>query len=275
MSIDQRVSAHYTHGDLAAAVLEALRAAGKDLSRLRLEDLAPLDEFHVRGREATIELGRSLGLTSDMHVLDVGSGLGGPARHLAATYGCRVTGVDLTAEYCRVATMLAKRVGVQGQVRYRQGNALALPFDDGAFDAAYTQHAAMNIADKATLYAEIARVLQPGGRFGIYDLLQGEGGDVLYPVPWARTAADSFLITSSELRSLLQAAGFEILSWRDTTAAGHATFVAMGERIAREGAPPLGFHVLLGPDFAEMARNQVRNLGENRIAAIEVVAGKT
>ena len=146
MTIEERVARHYTQGDLGAAVLKALRAAGKDLDRLTLEDLAPVDEFHVRGRAATMELGAGLELTPAMHVLDVGSGIGGPSRHLAAAYGCRITGLDLTEEYCRVATMLAERVGLAAQVSYRQGNALAMRFDDGTFAAAYTQHVAMNIA---------------------------------------------------------------------------------------------------------------------------------
>jgi len=274
MTIEQRVTRHYTHGDLAAAVLEALRAAGKDLDRLTLEDLAPIDEFHVRGRAATMELGANLDPIPAMQVLDVGSGIGGPSRHLAALYGCRITGLDLSKEYCRVATMLAERVGLSAQVSYRQGNALAMPFDGGAFGAAYTQHVAMNIADKASLYAEVARVLGPGGRFGIYDLLQGEGGEVFYPVPWARTAADSFLVRPMELRALLEAAGFEILSWRDTTAAGREWFKEMRARQESGGQPRLGAHVLLGADFPAMVRSQVRNFAEDRLAAVEVICRK-
>ena len=274
MTIEERVARHYTQGDLGAAVLKALRAAGKDLDRLTLEDLAPVDEFHVRGRAATMELGAGLELTPAMHVLDVGSGIGGPSRHLAAAYGCRITGLDLTEEYCRVATMLAERVGLAAQVSYRQGNALAMRFDDGTFAAAYTQHVAMNIADKASLYAEVARVLGPGGRFGLYDLLQGEGGAVLFPVPWARTAAESILVKPMELRSLLEAAGFEILSWRDTTAAGREWFKEMRARNESDGPPQLGFGVLLGADFTTMARNQVRNFAEDRLAAVEVICRK-
>jgi ubiquinone/menaquinone biosynthesis C-methylase UbiE len=270
------ITEHYGRGDLSSAILAALEAAGKDIDRLTPEDLAPFDEFHVRGREATAELGEGLGLRSGMHVLDVGSGIGGPSRHLAHAHGCRVTGVDLTEEYCRVATMLAARAGLARQVSYREGNAVAMPFEDGVFDAAYTQHAAMNIADKPALYAEVARVLRPGARFGIYDLLQGEGGEVLYPVPWARTETASFMITPTELRPLLEAVGFEILSWRDTTAEGRAWFKEMGARIERYGPPRLGFHLLLGSEsFMEMARNQVRNLAEDRIAATEVICRKT
>lgn len=271
MTLQENVASHYARRDLAQAIFAALENAGRDLSRLTLEDLAPIDEFHIRGREATLELGRALGLSPGMAVLDVGSGLGGPSRHLATAYGCRVTGIDLTAEYCRVASLLADRLGLADRVAYRQGDALAMPFDDDTFDAAYTQHAAMNIPDKAALYAEVARVLKPGGTFGIYDILQGPGGNVVYPTPWARDPSTSFLATPEGLRGLLEAAGFEILGWRDTSEAGHHWFVAMRERIAKEGAPALGAHILLGPQFADMAKNQLQNLGQGRIVLLEVV----
>lgn len=271
MTLERRVSEHYTHGDLSAAVLAALAEAGKDVERLTLEDLAPIDEFHVRGRSATLELGEGLDLRSDMEVLDVGGGLGGPARTLAATYGCRITAIDLTEAYCRVAAMLAARVGLANRVAACRANALCLPFADAAFDAVYSQHAAMNIADKSALYREIARVLKPEGRFGLYDILQGPGGAPHFPVPWARTAETSFLVTPEELRERLAGAGLSVLSWRDTTVEGRTWFEAMRRRMAEEGPPKLGFHLLLGPAFAEMAQNQARNLAEERIRLIEAI----
>lgn len=274
MSLDRHVARHYAHGSLAEAVLAALAVAGKNVDALTPEDLAPIDEFHVRGREATAELGRGLGLRPEMHVLDVGSGIGGPSRHLAEVYGCRITGIDLTEEFCAVAAMLAERIGCGEQVTYRQANALAMPFDDGTYDAAYTQHVAMNVEDKAALYAEIRRVLKPGATFGIYDLLQGAGGQALLPAPWAREPSASFLVTPDQLRALLEAAGFEILSWRDTTAEGRAWFMRMRDRMSADGPPALGCHIVLGDDFTVMARNQVRNLMEDRIAPTEVICRK-
>lgn len=274
MTVDQRVAEHYAKGDLVDAIRHALAAAGQDRDRLRLEDLAPIDEFHIRGREATRELGTALGLAPGMDVLDVGSGLGGASRHLAATFGCRITGIDLTPEYCRAATTLAEWVGLGNVVTYRQGSALATPFADAAFDAAYTQHVAMNIADKAALYREVSRVLGPGRLFGIYDILQGPSGNVLYPAPWARDPATSFLATPDGLRGLLEGAGFVIESWVDTTALGTAWFTAMRERVARKGPPALGYHIMLGADFKEMAANQVRNLNEGRIVLAQVICRK-
>ena len=190
--LDHTIQQHYTRPDLGDTILSALAATGKDLDHLTLEDLAPVDEFHVRGRQATIELAQQLPLDADTHVLDVGSGLGGASRYLALTYGCRVTGLDLTEAYCRVAQILADRLGLGSRVTYHHGSAVTMPFDDASFDVIWTQHAAMNIADKSTLYGEIRRVLRPGGVFACYDILAGPGGTPHFPVPWAREPSFSF-----------------------------------------------------------------------------------
>ncbi|MDP6574796.1 MAG: methyltransferase domain-containing protein [Rhodospirillales bacterium] len=272
--MNERVARHYEKADIVAVIEGALRAAGKDPANLEPADLAPVDEFHVRGRTATKELAGRLGVDGTMHVLDVGSGLGGPSRLLAAEYGCRVSGIDLTAAYCEAAAVLAGWVGLDGLVSYRQGDALDLPFDDNAFDAAWTIHAAMNISDKPRMYAEVRRVLRPGGRFAVYDVLQGAGGEAFYPAPWARHPSISFLVTPDELRALLAEAGFAITGWRDTTELGRDWFRQVAARLSGGGPPPLGFHLLLGEGFAEMAGNQRRNLEENRIAMIEAVCEK-
>ena len=270
---DERdVAAHYGRSGLREAILAGLAAAGKSLDRITLDDLAPLDEFHVRGRAATLELGAALGLAAGQHVLDIGSGLGGASRRFAVDYGCSVTGVDLTAAYCDVARFLAAKLGLEGRVDYRQANGLDMPFADATFDAAYTVHVAMNIADKPGLYREIARVLKPGARFGLYDLLQGEGGEVIYPMPWAKTADTSFLATPDQLRSLLADAGFEILEWRDTAEQVDAFFAEVRERSKRAGPPALGMHLLLGEDFPAIAANLPRNFGERRVRAILATA---
>jgi SAM-dependent methyltransferase len=267
-----RVEAHYAQRDLETAILAALVAAGKDPDHLKPEDLAPVDEFHICGRKATLELAREVHPHKGMQVLDVGSGLGGASRCLALEFGCHVTGLDLTEEYCRVATMLARRLGLDSLVSYRHGNALRMPFADGTFDVLWTQHASMNIPDKAGLYREMWRVLKPGGVLASFDILAGTGGAVHFPVPWARDPSISFLMTPQQLRDTLEATGFEVLVWRDKTEEGRAWFQRLGEKIRREGPPPLGLQLLLGPDFRQMARNQVRNLEEDRIAIIEAVA---
>ena len=274
MSIETRVAEHYARSDLASTVLRALQAAGKDVDRLSLEDLAPVDEFHVRGRPATAELAGALGLAPGMRVLDVGSGIGGPSRYVAATYDCQVVGIDLTEEYCRVAALLAERVGLGDRVEYHPGNALAMPFADAAFAVAYTQHVAMNIEDKPRLYREVWRVLEPGGRFGIYDLLQGAGGEVVYPVPWARDPSTSFLVPPAELRRLLEAAGFEVVSWRETVAEAHQWIDQMKARMAEPNPPPSALRLLLGEDARTMVPNVFRNLVEDRVRPTEVVCRK-
>jgi SAM-dependent methyltransferase len=267
----QSVSQHYGRNDITGLIREGLQRIGKDPSALQPADLAPVDEFHVRGREATLELARLMRLTPAMRVLDIGCGLGGPSRVLAAEYGCHVSGLDITDAYVRAARELARWVGLEGAVDYRVGDALALPFGDGEFDAAITQHVGMNIADKVALYQETHRVLRTGARFGLYDAIAGDGGEVLLPVPWAREEKDSFLIDEDALREALAAGGFVVESWRDTTDLGRLWFAGMAARVAADGPPPLGLHLVMGADFPAMGRNMRRNLEEGRVALVEVV----
>jgi MPBQ/MSBQ methyltransferase len=272
--VNEAIQTHYTRSDLGNIILGALEKAGKDINRLTPEDLAPIDEFHIRGRAATLELAQAAGLDSTTRVLDVGSGVGGTSRCLAREFGCRVTGIDLTEEYCRAAAMLSAKIGLAELIDYRQGDATNLPFRDGSFDVVWTEHVAMNIPDKSRLYSEMHRVLKPGGALAIYDILAGPSGPVLFPVPWARTPDTSFLVRPDELRKLLADAGFTVSNWSDTTDAARAWFVSLAEKIRKEGFPVLGFHVLLGTDFQAMAQNQRRNLEEGRIVLAQVIAKK-
>jgi ubiquinone/menaquinone biosynthesis C-methylase UbiE len=223
---------------------------------------------HVRGRKATLELAARMELSADAHVLDIGSGLGGPARTVAETAGCRVTGIDLTPAFCEAAETLSGWVGLADRTAFRQADATDLPFDAGTFDAAMTIHVAMNIAAKDRMYAEARRVLKPGGIFAVYDILQGEGGAVHFPVPWARDPAISHLATPERMRALLADAGFAILDEVDSTEESQAWFEAMAARMARDGPAPVTFREFLGDDFPAMARNQVRNLAERRIRTV-------
>jgi ubiquinone/menaquinone biosynthesis C-methylase UbiE len=255
-------------GGLVAAISSALDTAGVDRASLRPVDLAPLDEFHIRGRAASLEIIEALGLTADSHVLDLGSGLGGPARTLAEVTGCMITGVDLTSEFCEVATALSQWMGLSDRTRFRVGDATATGLPNAAVDAAMTVHVGMNISDKHALYAEAFRVLRPGGRFVVYDVLQGEGGDVHYPVPWANESSTSFLATPEQMRDLLAAAGLQVLSEVDSSDESLVWFQQLRDRIQRDGPPPVTFATFLGDAFGHMAANQVANLAERRIRTV-------
>lgn len=265
----RQVSRFYSGpGELVTAIGSALDAAGFDRGSLRPLDLAPVDEFHIRGRAATLEIVEALGVSADSHVLDLGSGLGGPARTLAELIGCTVSGVDLTPEFCEVATALSQWTGLSDRTRFHVGDATATGLPDAAVDAALTVHVAMNISDKPALYAEAFRVLRPGGRFVVYDVLQGEGGEVRYPVPWATDSSTSFLVPPEHMRDLLSAAGFEVVSEVDSSDDSLIWFRQMRARIERDGPPPVTFAAFLGDAFGKMVANQVANLAERRIRTV-------
>ena len=258
---------HYRANGLTDRLKAALTTLGPEDRRLTPQQLAGLDQFHTRGLAATDRLARLAGITAGMSVVDVGSGIGGPARFLAATHGCRVTGVDLSESFVDAARYLTGRTRQDGQVSFQTASALALPFDDGGFDVALLQHVAMNIADRAGLYQEIRRVLKPGGRFATFDVVSG-GGQPHYPLPWARTPATSFLLTAAATREAIEPAGFHTLEWQDDTGAAKEWFAQM-RGSAVPSSPNLG--VVMGPDFAQLAANLGRNLMEGRLSILTAV----
>ncbi|MFP6772234.1 MAG: methyltransferase domain-containing protein [Alphaproteobacteria bacterium] len=265
------VESHYSRGDLYQVILDALRSAGKDIENLRPGDLEPLDHFHGRGVAATSEMAASLGLSGDDEVLDIGSGVGGPARFVARTYGCRVVGIDLTAEFCAVAERLTQAVGLSGKVRFEQASATNLPFDDSRFQAAYSQNVSMNIADKGAMFGEAYRVLCPGGVFALSELALGNGGDVIYPTPWSSDGVHSYLLSEADTVAALEGAGFDVVSVTDNYAAVRRFRQEQKELVARDGPPKLSTFILMGDGAGEKSRNTARNLEEGRTRAIEIL----
>ncbi|MDQ3695736.1 MAG: methyltransferase domain-containing protein [Chloroflexota bacterium] len=265
------VSRHYTADDLGAKILDGLRAAGRDPDALQVEDLAAIDQFHAGGADATRELIRRASIQPGMRVLDVGGGLGGSARLIAHETGGVVTVLDLSEESCRVGAMLTARVSLADRVTFRHGNALDAPVADGAFDWVWTQHATMNIAEKERLYRELYRVLRPGGRLAMQEILAGPIQPIHFPVPWAPDASISFLWTADDIRALFAAVGFREVEWVDERDAMLARMQPLAGSQPRPETPALGPLLMLGPRFPEMQRNVGRNLREDRLTIVQAV----
>jgi len=267
------ITTHYSRGGLLGRLAEALSADGADPQRPTLEQLAPYDQFHGRGLEATEDAAAQMPARSGDRLLDVGSGLGGPARWLARRFGCHVTGVDLTPEFCEVAREVTRRTGMVSAVEFVVADALSLPFADASFDGAYSMNVSMNIADKPRLYREIRRVVRPGGWLLLSEVARGEGSEPDYPMPWAATAATSFLATPQQTRDGLVAAGFEVLHVQNTKAQALAFGARSREAVARGQKPPHRAVILVHGDNAAAAmRNSARALAEGRVEPIELLA---
>jgi ubiquinone/menaquinone biosynthesis C-methylase UbiE len=274
MNSTNTVVAQYNRENLTEGILDALKRAPCGEKGITIDALAPIDEFHIRGAEATRELIELANFQSEHHVLDVGSGIGGPARQLAQARGCRVTGLDVTERYCRTAIELSAILGLQDCTHFCQGDALAMPFEDEVFDGIWTQHVTMNIADKEALLAECQRVLKPAGRLAMYEIIAGRGGPIHFPVPWANKASISHLVERDSLESDLKAAGFCVETTRDVSAASAKWFAGMVEANKAGEAPTLGLHVLVGPDMKDKALNVLKNLQEDRVRVIQLAATK-
>lgn len=275
MDADSRISEHYIRGNLLERLRAALRDVDVDPDHPTIGALAPYDQFHGRGLEATEELAASLAVSTADHLLDVGSGMGGPARFFADRFGCRVTGIDLTDEFCDVARHLTRLLDLEDRVAIEQGNALSMPFADETFDGAYSMNVSMNIGDKAGLYKEIFRVLRPGGWLALSEIAQGPGPAQAYPTPWARTAESSFLVTPQETRASLAASGFAVSSLRETT----KEFLEFGARVRAmvergEKPPHRAAHLVHGDLAPEAAANTLRGVAEASIVPIEIICGR-
>lgn len=269
------VSAHYAHGALLDEIRAGIERLGKTPDTVSVEDLGPVEEFHVGGRIATQEFLDQIDLTADDYVLDIGCGLGGASRFVAGRYGSRVAGVDLTAEYIETGNVLCSWVGLDQLIGLETGDATATTYPGGTFDKAYMMHVGMNITDKGALAAEIHRVLKPGGTFAIYDVMATGDDELAFPVPWAMTADDSAVASPADYKRALIAAGFQVVGERNRRQFA-LTFLSrlQANRAAAEGPPPLGLHILMGETAPAKFNNLVENIAEDRVAPIELIAIK-
>jgi ubiquinone/menaquinone biosynthesis C-methylase UbiE len=254
------VEAQYTRNGLFEAIMDALAKTGVNATNITRTAIAGADEFHVRGKEVSLELAMAAGIQRGSKVLDVGCGIGGPCRMLAAEYGCTVTGIDITHEYIRTATMLSKLVQLDHLTHFVQGSALDLPFPAHQFDVVWTQHVQMNIADKQTFYAAIKSALSPTGRFIYYDIFSTGDDALQYPLPWANTPALSHLITTHQLKTLLQQNGLHPISTTDQTEKGIQFFAALLQKIEEQRLPAVSLQLVMGEQFAEKIRNLYNGL---------------
>jgi SAM-dependent methyltransferase len=274
MSHENAIADHWGKGDVYALIVSALETTSTSLDALTVQDLAPVDHFHARGLPATVELGDRLPIQAHHHILDIGCGLGGPARYFAQRFHCKVSGVDITQPFVEAANKLTALLGMEDQVTIEHGNGHHLPYADGVFDGAYTQHVTMNVADRAQFFAEAYRVLKPGAFFALTEHGLGPTGHPYYPLPWSEDGRGAYLVSPSETRTLLEAAGFVDIVVEDTGVKYLAAYKQVVALAAQGALPPLGAHMLMGESGPQKTRNAARNIEEGRTHPVQVVCRK-
>jgi len=275
MSYDNSVSDHYLHGGLLQAIEAALPALGKTTENVTIDDLAPVDEFHIGGRLATENLFDQLSFSEQDYILDVGCGLGGAARYLASRNKNRVAGIDITPEYIDTGKVLCSWLNLDEYITLEQGSALSMPFQDSSFDGSYMLHVGMNIDDKVSLFTEIFRVLKPGSTFGVYDIMLQNDGELVYPVPWATESSTSKLSTPAQYKQAIRDAGFEISKENNRRDFSLEFFKQLRAKTESNGGPPpLGLHTLMQESTSNKIRNMVDNIANDLIAPVEIIAQK-
>lgn len=271
MNVEQQVAEYHTRGMLEQKILGAMQSAGKNVEQLNTRDLEALDNFHVGAREAIEDLAAFMELKAGMHLLDVGCGIGGPARYFAEQ-GCQVTGLDLTEEFVRVASSLTRMLKLDEKAHFRQGSALEMPFSSGTFDGAYMIHVGMNIQDKAGVFREVARVLKRRGRFAIFDIMLKGNSAMEFPLPWAVNPATSFVSSVEDYRQALERAGLRIVHQRGRQQFALDFMEKMRARTSGGSAPILGVHLLMGEQAPLMMKNVNQAIATGQLEPMELVA---
>lgn len=269
-----QIAEHWKKDDAYDRIVAALRESGIPLDRVTVEDLAPVDHFHARGVQATVELSELLPIRAGQHIVDIGCGLGGPARYIAQRTGCHVTGIDITQSLVDTARRLTALVGMESQIRIEHGDGQRLPFADAAFDGAYAQHVTMNVPDRPAFFSEAYRVLRPGAFFALTEHGLGPRGNPHHPVPWSADGTGEYLVPPSETRALLDNAGFVAVQIQDTGPKYLESYRKLIERAESGDLPPLGYHLLMGPSALQKTRMSARNIEEGRTHPIQVICRK-
>jgi cyclopropane fatty-acyl-phospholipid synthase-like methyltransferase len=270
----KHIHSYYSPNDLYNKIIDGLNKLDKDLAKVTLDDLQPVDEFHIRGDTATKELIKLAAFTPDMHILDVGCGIGGSTRRLAHETGCRVTGIDLSDEYIDTAERLTQLLRMQERVAFHACSAMELPYADDCFDGVWSLQMNMNVEDKLGWLKETFRVLKPGGRAVLYEVCGHKNTPLHFPVPWAQDSSMSFLLPPDLFREAITSAGFDIEVWNDKTGLAQKAFAGVDRPVGEPNLPILGVYLLVGNDIQTKAFNLHRNLDEERVSLIETVAVK-
>ena len=264
------LEAHYSAGDIESRILAGIRAAGLNPEqRLSPEELGALDHFHTGGFRASLELLERVQIRAEDHVLDIGAGLAGPARMLASLRGCRVECLELSPDYCAGAVLLNRLTGLDDRIKVHNGSALDLPFPDNSFDVVWMQNVGMNIADKQRLYAEIYRVLKPGGRFAFQEMAAGKAATSYFPLPWATDPADSSLISAAGMHLALVKSGF-IAEFFEDASGTILNGPSLSGTLDGTGQTQLSLSVFV-ENLAQKAENARRSLQEGQIRFVRGV----
>jgi ubiquinone/menaquinone biosynthesis C-methylase UbiE len=273
MSDQDEIIAHYRHGELLAAISLGIEKLGKTSTNVSVDDLAAVDEFHIGGRQASVEFLNQLELSADNHILDIGCGIGGTSRFVADRYKCTVSGIDLSDEYIRTGEKLCAWLGLEKTIHLKQGSALQTGFENNRFDAAYMLHVGMNIEDKNALFEEAFRVLRPSSLFGIYDVMRMSEGELIFPLPWAENPTTSAVATLDEYKLALEKAGFVIEAERNRREFALEFFEKLKIKSASaKKRPALGLHILMGDTAGVKVQNMLKNIASGKIAPVELIA---